>query len=301
MNIQAIRETVKAINPKWPLPVKFVGGGADGRVFETNDGRYMKFVMDYAPQEWKALKKLQGNFKFPRIKNGNHLNFKTMTNRVRDHFRALLNVNKFGEGLTIFIMGQVGGGNAMTLKQYIRKFPDANRMRIQNRVFDLIESMHIRGVSHGNLHSENILVTADSVGRLTGMWAIDFGRSKNIPLGKTEREHYNKLPVNQQFWTPTAFNSNKGAEIPVRNASRANVHMANIHYGKKFIRPRENIIKNRRLAVASEMKNYKSPRKTTSPRRSKSLSPRRSKSLTPRPKIASPLKLKRVGRLKVVN
>ena len=67
----------------------------------------------------------------------------------------------------------------------------------------------------------------------------------------------------------------RGGNVAVGGSvgSRANTAMAKIHYGRKFPGPRENAIRNRRMEVAEEMKNYKSPRKVTSPtRRTKSAS-----------------------------
>ena len=256
-----IRRLVAHIRPTWPLPVKFVAGGANGRVFETNDGRYMKFVMDVAPQEWKSLLKLQGTHVVPRVVKGEHINFAVNPkNKLRLSRMFNIPLKKAGNGLTMFIMTRVGNGKAMTLNKYMKQFPDANKARIQRRIFQIISNLHLRRISHGNLHPGNILVTADSAGRITGMWVIDFGRSKNIPLGKTEREMYANMPINYVFNTPSLFSENYG-KIPVRNESRANVHMAKIVYNKNYIRPLENATKRLSSEIAKNMKNYKSPNK----------------------------------------
>jgi thiamine kinase-like enzyme len=189
--------------------------------------------------------------------------------------------------MTVFIMGKVGGGHAMTLRSYLMKFPDANRERVRNRVLSLIDYMQLKGVSHGNLHFENILVTADSMGRLTGMWVIDFGRSRNIPLGMTEREFFGKLPLENKFWTQYMNNQNIGGKVEVRNGSRANVHMAALHYNKPYTKERANKIRKMRLNIDKIMKNYKSPKKVTSAPRAQSAR-RASPSKSPRRPRFSP-------------
>ena len=350
--------------PNWPKPIKYIGGGANGRVFETRNGRYLKIIMNNAPQEWKALQKLQSSFLFPRFKNGNYKTLR-VSNAQKNYVAQVMNMKpkNVGSLMTMFIMGRVGNGEAITLHKYFAKFPGADIRKVQERVFGLIEAMHSKGVSHGDLHSENILVRADSKGRILGMWAIDFGRSRNIPLGMTESELYKKNKNSFNFWTPKASNRmankinrtvveydryrriypnanmskvNKVAEKligqianenlqtskiyllvtdrgivtgvkvvrggPVRVTEgttltrRANVNMAKHHYNKVFIGPRENIIKNRRQWVASVMKNYKSPRKVTSPtRRTKSASPVRRASPSVKRKRANSINENRRG------
>jgi len=230
----------------------------------------MKFVMNNAPQEWKALKKLQGNFRFPRFKSGNHITMTVAKESTRERFAKMFGVNQVGKAMTIFIMGKVGGGHAMTLDDYLKKYPDANRTKIQNRVTSLIDYMHLQGVSHGNLHSKNILVTADSAGRLTGMWVIDFGRSRNLPLGKTEQNVFSRLILHEKFKTYGMSGKTHGP-VEVRNGSRMNRHMATVHYNRPYPRNRATAVAKRRMEIHTEMKNYKSPKKATSVRRSQSV------------------------------
>jgi hypothetical protein len=115
------------------------------------------------------------------------------------------------------------------------------------------------------------------------MWVIDFGRATEIPLGMTERRHYSRFKSNHSHPTMT-LNGNYDY-VPVYKGSRMNVNMARAHYGKNYIRPRENIIRNRRLNIAENLKLMKSPRK--SPRRSKSASPPRKNRVLSRPRSAS--------------
>ena len=170
-------------------------------------------------------------------------------------------------------MGQVGGGQAMTLSNYTKKF-QPNMRHVQARIFHIIDEMHIRGVSHGNLHTGNILVTANSAGRITGMWVIDFGRSTKIPLGMTECQHHSRFVT--KYSHPTATLNGNVAYVPVyHNSSRMNVNMATHHHGKNYPKNRENKIKKHRLNIAENLKLLKSPRKVSSVRRTKSASPPR--------------------------
>jgi serine/threonine protein kinase len=338
-NINRVTKIVGWARPNWPKLTKYIGGGVNGRVFETNNGRYLKVVTNNASKEWQTLARLQGSFLFPRFAKGNHIRVPILPGQKKDYARILnIRENRIHSTLSMFIMGRVGNGEAMTLAKYLRTFPKADASRVQDRVFGLIEAMHEKGVSHGDLHSDNILVRPDAQGRILGMWAIDFGRARNIPLGKTERQIYAGNKNNRKFWTPRASNrpnaphglhaveydkyfalfpqvskrrvnevarrlisrlpsenlntskiylmcTNQGVVLQVKTVrggnvavggsvgSRANTAMAKIHYGRKFPGPRENAIRNRRLEVAEEMKNYKSPRKVTSPtRRTKSAS-----------------------------
>jgi Lipopolysaccharide kinase (Kdo/WaaP) family len=274
MHLEVIQKVVKGQAPNFPKPIKYIGGGANGRVFETNDGRYIKIVARNAPQEWKSLLRLQGTRIVPRFHKNNHKLVSLPTRTHRELAAKMLDIppRSMGSHLTMFVMGKVGGGHAMTLVNYTKKFPGRENVhKIQNRIFHLIGEMHVRGISHGNLHGGNILVTANASGNITGMWVIDFGRSTKIPHGKTEREHYtSRGSTGNSAIRSLFFRGKSPVNIPVFNGSRANVHMANIHYNKKFIRPRENKIKILRNFVRTEMKNLKSPKKVRSVRKTRS-------------------------------
>ena len=280
-HVEKLRNIMSKLKPNWPKIHKYIGGGVNGRVFELNDGRYMKIIASNAPHEWKTLLRLQGTHVVPRFNKNNHLTIK-LTPTHKNTVKSILNMN-VGNKLTVMIMGRVGGGQSMTLKNYTKKFPFSNMRSVQTRLFHIIDEMHIRGVSHGNLHNGNILVTADSAGRITGMWVIDFGRSTEIPVGMTERQHYSR--VKSKYSHPTITLNGNYEYVPVYNGSRANVNMAKAHYGRNYIRPRENILRNRRLNIAENLKLMKSPRK--SPRRSKSASPPRKNRVLLKPRSAS--------------
>jgi Lipopolysaccharide kinase (Kdo/WaaP) family len=272
-NVRLAQKIARNINTSWPKPVKYLGGGVNGRVYMTNNGRLMKFIYDYAPQEYEALSKLQGTFVVPRFKKGNGHTM-NLNENLSEEVQMTMFPNAYGNSnsLTVFIMGRVGNANSTTLRKYINKHPGANRSAIARRVAHLIKEMHVRGISHGNLHGDNIIVSADSAGRITGMWAIDFGRSRKIPLGKTEMKMYKTMKTTSQH--PTYSLYGKTTKVPVYNGSRSNVSMLGAIASGKMAKGVMKRIAQRRKNVSNEMKQYKSPKKTSSPRRTKSLSPR---------------------------
>jgi len=275
-NVRTAQAIARNLDPAWPKPIKYLGGGANGRVYHTNDGRLMKFVYSYAPEEYEALQKLQGTFIVPRFKKGNGLYMRLDKATAQDVRRLMFpTAKRLSEDLTVFIMGRVGGAQGMTLRKYIQTHPTANRANVQRRVEYLISEMHMRGVSHGNLHDENIIVSVSPTGRITGMWAIDFGRAFYRSPGKTERQAFGTKRVNQMFGTKSAF-SPRYTNVPVRQGSRANVHMMTAVYGKRFSPSWERRIARMRKQVSNEMKQYKSPSRSVKPK-AKSASPTKRK------------------------
>jgi len=180
------------------------------------------------------------------------------------------------DALTVFVMGRVGNSKAMTLTKYLQMYRTNNNKKanVQRRVEYLIEQMALRGVSHGDLHTDNIIVTKSTTGRITGMWVIDFGQSRNLSPGKTERQTMNRLKTTNIFPTRHVFPPYSQRNIPVREKSRANVHMMNVVYGKRLSPSWERRIANLRKHVLEEMKEYKSPVKGSRTLRAKSLSPK---------------------------
>jgi hypothetical protein len=192
------------------------------------------------------------------------------------------------EDLTVFVMSRVGGPSGMSLRKYLEMYPRANKAKIQEHIKYIISEIGGKNTSHGNLHDENIIVSVSPTGRINGMWVIDFGRAFYRKPGETERNAFVKKPFGEMFNTKSAFALN-WRQVPVREGSRANVHMMNAVYGKRLSPSWERNMARRRKQVVEEMKQYRSPKKTTSPRRTKSLSPRKSpsrKTASPRPRSA---------------
>ena len=280
-NLRVAKLIAHNINASWPKPTKYLGGGVNGRVYETNNGRLMKFIYDYAPQEYEALQKLQGTFIVPRFKRGNGIVLNITPKQANDIRKAMFPRSKYlSSEMTVFVMGRVGNASSTTLRNYVRKYPSANKKNIARRVAYLIKEMHMRGVSHGNFHDENIIVSTDSAGRITGMWAIDFGRSRSIPLGKTETKMYKGETPNSRHPTKSLYGSVKN--VPVYNGSRSNIEMMSAITEMKMKPSRMKRIAKLRSEVANEMKQYRSPSsrgatgRSLSPRKSPRKSPSRS-------------------------
>lgn len=167
---------IKKVRPNWPTPVKFIGKGAFGMVYNTNNGRVMKIAHGNATNEFRILREMRGMHFVPATRNGNMIIFNKNNNKA---IKAI--IKGFGGGpASAFIMNKVGGSNGMTLKNYLNKYPNANINRITQRVINIVKNFGIKGFSHGNLHSDNIIVAADSLGRITGMWLIDLGMTKKL-------------------------------------------------------------------------------------------------------------------------
>jgi hypothetical protein len=244
----------------------------------------MKFIYDYAPQEYEALQKLQGTFVVPRFKKGEGLIVNMNPAQSKTVRNVMFPRSKYlSSEMTVFVMGRVGNASSMTLWNYVSKHPWANKKNIARRVGYLVKEMHMRGVSHGNLHDENIIVSTDSAGRITGMWAIDFGRSWNIPLGKTETEMYKGETPNSRH--PTRSLYGKTTQVPVYNGSRSNINMLKAITTAKMRKGVMKRIAKLRSEVANEMKNYKSPSRSVKPK-AKSASPRRTSASPARPRSA---------------
>jgi hypothetical protein len=288
-NVRTAQAIARNLDPTWPKPIKYFAGGVNGRVYHTNDGQLMKFVYGYAPEEFEALQKLQKTAVVPRFRKGNatimHLDKKMSKDVKRLMFP---NAKRLSDDLTVFIMSRVGGPNGMTLSKYVNKYPITNARReyIQGRVEHIISEMKGRGgVSQGNLHPGNIIVSVNPKGEITGMWAIDFGRAFYHSPGKTERNVFGTKTFNQMFGTKSAF-SPTYTNVPVRQGSRANVHMMNVVYGKRLSPMWEQRIARMRKQVSEEMKQYRSPTRPSPRPKAKSASPRRKTPSPARPRSA---------------
>jgi tRNA A-37 threonylcarbamoyl transferase component Bud32 len=167
---------IRKVRPNWPTLRNFIGKGAYGAVYGTNNGRVMKISSGNTSNEFKSLRALQGLHFVPRVKNGNIVFFNENNGKV---LKGL--IRGAGEGQpSAFIMNRVGGATGMTLRRYLKKYPNANMNRLSNRIVNMVKTLGVKGYSHENLHEENIIVTADSLGRITGMWLIDFGRARKL-------------------------------------------------------------------------------------------------------------------------
>lgn len=277
-NLRVAKMIAHNLDPNWPKPIKFFGGGANGRVYKTNNGRLMKFVYNYAPQEYESLERLQGTFVVPRFKKGNGQIALMNRKQAKNIRNAMFPDENLSRQMTVFIMGRVGNANSTTLRNYVSRYPGANKRNIARRIVYLIKEMHLRGVSHGNLHDNNIIVSFDSAGRITGMWAIDFGRSRKIPLGKTETKMFKSLSPSSSHPTRSLYGKTK--QVPVYNSSRSNINMLHAIATAKMAPGMMKRIARIRKEVSNEMKNYKSPSRSVKPK-AKSVSPSSRTSASP--------------------
>jgi tRNA A-37 threonylcarbamoyl transferase component Bud32 len=170
--------------------------------------------------------------------------------RKLKHYIKLMNRNSVKKA-TVFLMNKIPGDSVMTLHSYVKSHAknEAEKNRFRKSVFEMIKHIKIRGVSHGDLHSGNILVSTSKKDGKIKLWMIDFGRSSVIPLGKIERKIFGS--------SSNYFNSRGLLSRPGENRNtplfeggkRANVHMANIHYGMRFDKNLEKHINRMRLNI----------------------------------------------------
>ena len=290
-----IRNFVKTHKPNWPAPTKLIGAGANGRVYELENGRLLKIISGAAHQEYKTLNRLQGLRIAPEFKKGNwwagHLNNSDYAKMQKlfpgDGYRTDI--------VTMFIMGKVGGNaTPITLWKYLsnpkyKKQIASNLPRIKARIRHLIETMHSKGVSHGNLHQNNILVTVSPSGYITGMWVIDFGRSKEFGTRNTEAtlgEIFKGFaPMRSTFKTGNKYTYNVALYKRNGGLARLNTDIGRALYNLKFTTGNLGTWRRRREAVQREIENLPNvskPRgksRSVSPRR-KSPSPARARSAT---------------------
>ena len=162
---------IKAYRPKWPKPVRLIGRGSYGSVFNTNNGRVLKIAEGNTRSEFNMITSLQGAYFIPRAKKGNYMNMVNSNNL--EIFTSKYHYNPSRNG-GAFLMGKVGGNKGMTLKNYLDKYPKFSN-RAYNRLKSIIEYLQVRGFVHGDIHGGNVIVTADTMGRITGMWLVDLG------------------------------------------------------------------------------------------------------------------------------
>lgn len=150
----------RAYNSGW----KVLGQGVNGVVF--NNGKMVrKFTESENKSEYNAMKKLANSGYVPKVHELNA-----------------------GKGYTMYSMNRLPP-NTVTLHTYLTLRPQFKTLA-RNMLKGIVEDMHERGISHGDLHDANIMVTTDSKNGIKKMWIIDFGRAVNIPIGKTELYAY---------------------------------------------------------------------------------------------------------------
>jgi RIO-like serine/threonine protein kinase len=169
---------------KGPKINRELAEGANGLTFLTANTppKVLKITAGNATREINVLRKLVAagaNF----VPRPNFVNIR------KNNLKKTLFPNNKEENVTVYTMNKVGN---VSLWSH-RPPNNNNRRRIRAEILRVIKFMHAHGISHGDLHADNILVELTADGRMKKLWVIDFGRYVNIPVGQSEKNAYEKL------------------------------------------------------------------------------------------------------------
>jgi thiamine kinase-like enzyme len=234
MNVNSAKKLVNKLGPRWPKPVSILGKGANGAIYTTNSGKLLKVVHEINPQEYNSLLALKNTKFVPKVYN-----------------RAYVN------DYTVFTMNKVGRNSNMVVtldnfRNYVK-----NNKNVPKQLSQMVSNMHRRGISHGDLHGGNILVSfkPGNPSRYK-LWFIDFGRSTVLPMGFTESNFFNVHGVKHDEFERISGFSKKRKVLPVFSTGPTNLggktrntNMVNLH-GSNLKRSRENTIANTRYALS---------------------------------------------------
>ena len=239
----------------WPNVTRVLAAGTNGIAFLTNNTppRVIKVASGNASREVAALQKLAAagaNF-IPRV-NGNFVTIRRNSNNnlKNTFFGKFYNINNSRltpesrvsmaesrarrRALSVYVMNKVGN---TSLWSYVKsgRANNNNKRKIRADILRAIEFMHSHGISHGDLHSGNVLVELDASGRMKKLWVIDFGRYVNIPVGSNEKKVYNTLQKNYLHQNYNLFNNTRKPVVMLykgpTGAARANYNLAREMYG----------------------------------------------------------------------
>lgn len=204
---QIFSNRVRAVKKNWPIPIRLLGAGNHGAVFETNNGRAIKFLNGNGKAEFNMLKRISNSGIAPRVRNGNIFN-NNDPKWIRGNFNANSklygNMNMYFNSGTMgmFIMNKVGD---MTLSAYkkIYKPNDQYIKYLRNYKLWILRQLNsIFRIRHGDTHDGNFLVSVNRQGQVTRMWIIDFGFASNM---------------NNRNKTPNRKRTRNNLESPKRN------------------------------------------------------------------------------------
>jgi len=217
----------------WPYPTRMLGKGANGVTFLTaNDPpKVLKIALGNATREINALRKLQksGSNFTPKLSN----NYVTIRRRRNINILNRLFPNRNNNNVSLYVMNKVGN---TSLYKYVKSGHGSsnNKRKIKDNILKAIKFMHSHGISHGDLHSGNILVELDDKGKMKKLWVIDFGRTVTIPAGRTENNVYKSLPFNRMYKNYNLFNASSMPFVELRHGptgpARRNLNMFKIMY-----------------------------------------------------------------------
>jgi serine/threonine protein kinase len=208
--VGALKELVNKLSnetgKKWPnLNNAVLASGTNGIVIRTrNDpNKLVKVTSGNVMREPQAMRNLRNSGFVPKL-NDNFVHLTKLNNNMKKTLFPLANTNN----ATAFVMERVGNS---TLWQYVKKGHNTNnnKRQIRTAVRRAIAFMHARGISHGDLHSGNILVELGPDGKMKKIWVIDFGRAVRFPPGTSENNAYNKLHAPRLHKNYNLFNSSR--------------------------------------------------------------------------------------------
>jgi len=157
---------------KWrTTKLHLLGAGVNGRVYNVGT-KALKIAKGTSSKEYLAMMRLKGTKFVPKVKKGSF--YKNTSKNV-----------------SAFLMNKLPS-SAITLKDFHKMYGKTADPTEPSKRASVIQAMHIRGISHGDLHEGNIMVTHKGP-KIIRMWVIDFGRSVRIPKGYTENNVYRVL------------------------------------------------------------------------------------------------------------
>lgn len=246
--VNAAQKLVSRISKKWPTPSRLLGSGTNGITFLTSNTppKVLKIALGNARREVAALQKLAAagaNF-IPRL-TGNFVNIRKNTN---NNLKKILfpasyslipgmntpETTRRRGTVTMYVMNKVGN---VSLWSHVKKSRpgNSNKRVIRSEIQRAVNFMHKHGISHGDLHSGNILVELDAAGRMKKLWVIDFGRYVNIPVGSNEKKVYNTLNKEYFHQNYNLFNNKRKPMVMLYNGPtgpvRANRELMKEMYG----------------------------------------------------------------------
>jgi hypothetical protein len=204
---QVFANRVRAAKKNWPVPIRLLGAGNHGAVFETNNGRAMKFLNGNGQTEFNILKRISNSGIAPRVRNGNIFtndNQGWKRGNSSTNFQLYTNMNMhFNSGIMgMFIMNKVGD---MTLEEYKKLYkPTGDYLKyIRNYKSWIMKQLNrIFHIRHNDTHDGNFLVSVNRQGQITRMWIIDFGFATS---------------TNNRTATPNRKRTRNNLERPKRN------------------------------------------------------------------------------------
>lgn len=212
---------------------RILGQGVNGTVF-NNGNKARKFMLYSNRSEYNLINNL--------VRHGVNYVPKVHTLNLHPNY-------------TMFSMNKIKNGT--TLYKYLLTHPgEANKAKRMKT--KLAMNLHNRGISHGDLHDNNVMVELNPNGTIKKMWIIDFGRWVKIPHGKTEQEAYRnlgRLPnrgYGSEYGSKPSCTDKRRCQMPnfrvghtTRNALGRKVYLGNngrrfrMNNGRKVLVPNE--------------------------------------------------------------